>query len=327
VDGTEGPPTHKHCIMSRRFSHRQIERWLARILMSGLIINLHLLPAHPLALADDPQPREPWCLPVPIPPEMQQLIDTQQAIHAGVFVNTYDVCYDVALILDEEITEAPSVVSGRNALDEAFTLDVSVVERVDDWSDVGGLTQEQIHELNDVQGAGVLIVGDMAGPVGTQRIAAFTLSMNFDNLGRVNLLLPIYAFSYRVPGEMAILCGSGNPEFELCMGNALGDYNTCVAMAKNDLKTCVESNGLARALAGGLLGCLVGLRGVAAGPLIGLITAVAGCLAGAAAGLLTAIAQCVIEFDGEMTNCELQYTNAVDACCREFWARQAQAQP
>ena len=130
--------------MCEHICHRRLDRWLACILMSGLIVNLHLFPAYRIALADDLRPVEPLCLPVPISPAMQQLIGIQQTIHERVFASTYNACEDVVLLLDEEPTEAPAVLSGRNAQDEVFIRDVSVVDRVDDWTTVGWLTPEQI---------------------------------------------------------------------------------------------------------------------------------------------------------------------------------------
>lgn len=159
-------------------------------------------PVYQLAFADPP-----LCpLPYPMPEELLQRMDMQQAIHEGVFNSSYDVCEDSALILDDEIMEVPWAVSGLSAQDEAFTLNVSFVERITDWETIGGLTQAQIDDLHETNSAGSIIIGDLAGPAGTRRIAAFTFSIDLDNLERASPLLPIYDLG-AVP-EMMTWCAN-----------------------------------------------------------------------------------------------------------------------
>jgi hypothetical protein len=70
---------------------RRVERVLAGLLMCGLMVTFHLLPARQHALARELefgmsdqqvgrakgwQDHKHWCLPVPIPPELQRMIDT-----------------------------------------------------------------------------------------------------------------------------------------------------------------------------------------------------------------------------------------------------------
>lgn len=317
-------------MFSRRFDlPTRAERILPRLWMCALIVNIHLVQSRPSASAQQaPQGPGPSCLSLPIPPAVEQLMATQEDIYESIFVDTYEACVDFALPLDNEITGAPCVVSGENAQEETFWVEVALVERVDDWAQVPGLTPEQIAALADVQAAGALVVADIVGPLGSRRIAAATYTMNFDNLGRVSLFVPIYALTYSLPGEEeALFCGTGDPQFDACIEDAYDDYDLCAALAKNDLKTCVASNGLAGALGGGLLRCLIGLRGMAASPVIGLITLVAGCLLGAAAGLLTAISQCIIEFDGDMNACYIQWLYDIEQCCDAWLARQDEGPP
>ncbi len=283
---------------------KPLERWLTCPLMCALTLHLNILPIHELAMADPPT-----CPPAnPIPSEVAKLIETQQAIHEAVFADEYDMCDDNALTLDHEIMEAPSIVTGVNAKEEAFTQNISLVSRFSEWDGVDGLTTEQINDLNSAQAAFSLIMGDLDGPEGLRRIGAIACSLDVVGV-RLSLLMPISDFgAIALPSNVS--CAHLDAQYELCVANAVATQNQCMDNAKGDFDECIGNSVLTAG--GSLLACLLA---AAAPPAVFL------CLTGIIVAVTVAVT-CLNSYISDAEQCFRDLCYALNQCCREATFRQ-----
>lgn len=303
--------------MKKKSPKMPIDRRLACMLMCALTLHLNILPIHELAFAEPPPPCSDED---PAPPELQELLQTQKTIHESVFSDRYNSCDDFVYLLRDEVLEAPSIVAGKSAEDEAFTLKLSLVARFSAWEDVNGLTQQQIQDLNGAQAAVSFIKGDLERPAGSRRIGAISFSMNVVG-GRVSLLMPIIDFG-AIALPMVDSCNEyADAAYYLCRRNAIRDFDDCADDADDAFWQCVDNTVITGAT--GVVVCLL-----AAG-----ITAASGGAAAAVAAKLcyigggVALGALTIYFNNygyEIEECEEDLWDDLEECCDEARLRFSQ---
>ena len=312
--------------MSGMSLRRRIERWLACLLMCGLVVNLHLIPGRGTARADDPV--VPACdLPVPIPPEMQELIDLQEAVYAVLFGGSFDVCED-ALLLDEPLDGSvlPTFVTGQNAGAEEFGFEVL------DWfgADFSELPPEDQALLEEWGAIAGLAVGELSTQLGAIRVVAMAVSVEppDQSAPRMNSLLPIDTFPanawdalyeywyddviYRDP------CGGPLDEDALsCLLDCLDDYrddvNDCRTQADLDVLLCSAVCG------GALEACVIG--GITLNP-----AGILACLVGGVS-CISCVKSAARGYRSCLNNARAARNTCENACCISLAFRQAQSEP
>jgi len=216
--------------MSHRISLRSVERWLGCLLLCGLMIHLHTLPVERQALADDPPTSPPDCLPLPIPPEIQEFIDTTEEVYAAIFTSALELCTYPGLLLDEPLDGSlvPGVVSGHNSGDEPFDF-----ELVDGFELDFSLGTPEEQALLDEWGT---IAGMAAGQLFTQlgsvpvMAAAVSMEVPDHSAPRLNLLIPLCALT---PGAWEAL--------ELyAYGDEIGLWNPCGQVLDEAAQGCLR---------------------------------------------------------------------------------------
>lgn len=310
--------------MSKAMSHKQIERWLACILMSGLMINLHVLPAHQIAFADDPV--QPACpLPVPIPPEMQQLIETQQAVYAAVFAGSFDPCGDSGLLLDDPLdgSSLPAFATGQNSADEAFEFEVLA------WfeADYSGLSSEDQALITDWGTVAGLAIGELSTQLGAIRVAALAVSAEppDHSAPRMNVLLPVDLFpdeawealqEYYTHRAYWNPCGQDlDQEAQNCLQSCRNQFVSALNNCKSTAEGCLGVCGWIGVLA--VLTCIMGAvtGGSTFWPCVGFSGAASAC-----------VLNCLNTFAGCVSSAKDTFDNCVNDCF-VLLAQRAGAEP
>jgi hypothetical protein len=310
---------------TRGFGRRSIERWLACLLMCGLIVNLHLIPGYRAALADDPLPEVPPCLVLPISPEMQQLIDLQEAVWSAVFAGSFDVCED-GLLLDEPLDDPnlPAFASGQNSDGEPFSLEVL------DWfpADFSELPPEDQALLDDWGAIAGVAIGELSTGLGAIRVVGIAASVEppDQSVPRMNVLLPVdtfgddawealydYWYAERIYWNP---CGGDlDEEAEACLANCLAGFRAQVDNCWSTREGCLFP-ACTLVCTGAVVLCLI-----AGGP-----SGYAACVVGAGA-CAACVAGCNNEYHGCLEGAAIARDTCAQGCCISLAYRQAEEEP
>jgi hypothetical protein len=263
---------------------RRVERVLAGVLMCGLMVTFHLLPARQHALARELesgmsdqqvgrakgwQDHKHWCLPVPIPPELQRMIDTWGDIYRVLFARGFGPCDDTNLLfLDEPLDGSvlPVLAAGRSGRHEGFGFE-ALIWFEPDFSELPPEEQRLLEEWGVIAGT---VIGQIRTGSGAVAVLAHAVSFEPPDKSwpRMNLLVPLEILPQDVWEALHELYGGGvgyrhpcpekledeqvNDCLDKCWENYREGVDDCVHNLHTALKICGSTHTLSA-----LIACLV----------------------------------------------------------------------
>jgi len=160
--------------------------------MCGLVLQLNVMPLCQTASADQLSLKaiDVWCLSLPLPPGVPQVLEAQETVYQAVFTDSYDVCEDGALLLDDPLEDSlvPGSTGGANSAGESFSLEILSWVGIES-SDLPPEDAQRFEEWDAIAG---LVAVEITTALGATRLQGFALSYDDPNdaEGRVNTLTP-----------------------------------------------------------------------------------------------------------------------------------------